>query len=158
MQSFIYQDMLEKPSELVLYHRVEYGGLGLHSCKCKALASLISTFLQTVANPRFHQSLYHNCLYRHYCLGQVDIPKPDLPPYYSQSFFDTIKKVIEHTPLNPVQMSLKQWYIYLLEEEITMEYVNDSQISKKTRVEALFPENNWDLAYHLSRLKGMSTE
>ena len=61
-KSYIYQDMLEKPSELALYRKVEHGGLGLHSCKCKALASLISTFLQTAANPRLQQSLYHNCL------------------------------------------------------------------------------------------------
>ena len=157
-KSYIYQDLLEKPSELVLYRRVEHGGLGLHSCKCKALASLISSFLQTAANPRFRQSLYHNCLYRYYCLGELDMPKPDLPPYYNQSFFDTIKNVIENTPLNPVHMSLKQWYNYLLEEEITKEYVNGVQRTKITRVEALFPQNNWDNAYYFSRLRGLSTE
>ena len=44
-KSYIYQDMLEKPNELVPYQKVQQGGLGLHNIKCKALASLISTFL-----------------------------------------------------------------------------------------------------------------
>jgi hypothetical protein len=81
-KSYIYQDMLEKPNELVLYRKVENGGLGLHSIKCKALASLIATFLQTAANPRFQQSLYHNCLYRYYCLEEDSLPKPDMPPEF----------------------------------------------------------------------------
>ena len=37
-KSYMYQDMLEKPSELVLYRKVEHGGLGLHNVKCKAMA------------------------------------------------------------------------------------------------------------------------
>ena len=62
-KSYMYQDMLEKPSELVLYRKVEDGGLGLHNVKCKAMASLISTFLQTAA------------LFRFYCLDKPDIPR-----------------------------------------------------------------------------------
>ena len=46
-KSYVYQDMLEKPSELILHRKVEQGGLGLHHIKIKALASLITTFLQT---------------------------------------------------------------------------------------------------------------
>ena len=157
-KSYVYQDMLEKPSELVLYRKVEDGGLGLHHCRCKALASLITTFLQTASNPRFQQSLYHNCLFRYYCLGEVDLPKPELPPYYSQQFFDTIRKVIQDTPLNPIHMSLKQWYYFLLEEEVTMEVVNEVQTKKVSRVEALHPDNPWENAYHFSRLKGLPTE
>ena len=73
---YIYQDMLEKPSELVLFRKVEQGGLGLHNTKYKALASLISTFLQTAANKNFRQSLNHSCLYRYYCLGDDSLRSP----------------------------------------------------------------------------------
>ena len=41
-KSYIYQDLLEKPDELMLYRKVEQGGLGLHNIKCKAKASLLS--------------------------------------------------------------------------------------------------------------------
>ena len=144
-KSYMYQDMLEKPNELVLYRKVEHGGLGLHNIMCKGLASLITTFLQTAASSRFQQSLYHNSLYRYYCLGDESVVKPDLPPYYNQSFFETIKKVKEKTPMNPVNMTLNQWYNFLLEEEVTMEVVDDEgrQQPKKCRVELLTPSNDW---------------
>ena len=159
-KSYIYQDMLEKPSELVLYRKVDHGGLGLHNIKCKALASLLTTFLQTAASTRFQQSLYHNSLYRYYCLGDDSLAKPDMPPYYTQSFFDVIKKVKENSPLNPVNMSVKQWYDYLLEEEVTMEVVDDEGRlqPKKCRVELLAPSNDWSKSFYLSRLRGLSTE
>ena len=37
-KSYIHQDLLEKPDELMLYRKVEQGGLGLHNVKCKAKA------------------------------------------------------------------------------------------------------------------------
>ena len=109
----LYQDMLEKPSELLLHRPVEEDGLGLHHLQSKALASLITTFLQTSANPSFQQSLYHSLLYRHHCLQDNSVPDIELPPYYSQHFFNTIREVIECSPLNTVRMSVKDWYRYL---------------------------------------------
>ena len=159
-KSYIFQDMLEKPSELVLFRKVDDGGLGLHSVKCKALASLITTFIQTAASSRFQQSLYHNSLYRYYCLDDDSLPKPELPPYYSQAFFDHIKKVKSDTPLNPVHMNAKQWYNYLLEEEVTLEVVDTDgrQVPKKCRIEQLQPNNDWTKSYHFARLRGLSTQ
>ena len=132
----------------------------MHHIKIKALASLITTFLQTAASKTFQQSLYHNTLYRIYCLGDDSLPKIERPPYYSQHFFTTIKKVINDSPLNPVNMTLKQWYDYLLEEEVTLEVVDDEgrQEPKKCRVELLYPNNSWHRSYHLSRVRGLSTE
>lgn len=151
--------MLEKPSELVLFRKVEQGGLGLHNTKYKALASLISTFLQTAANKNFQQSLYHSCLYRYYCLGDDSLEKPMMPPYYNQTFFDTIKKVVEDTPLNPIYMTVKQWYDFLI-EEVTMETVDmeGRQIPRKCRVELSYPDNDWAQSFHFSRLRGLSME
>ena len=48
-ESYIYQDMLDKPSELVLYRKVEQGGLGLHNTKCKSFSD--SHFPPTFSNP-----------------------------------------------------------------------------------------------------------
>ena len=44
-KSYLYQDLLQKPSKLVLFHPTVEGGLGLQHVKCKALAHLISVFL-----------------------------------------------------------------------------------------------------------------
>ena len=100
--------MLEKPAEVVLFRNTEQGGLGMHHIKCKAMASLITTFIQTAISNKFRRSLYHNSLYRYYCLDDKSIPKPDQPPYYSDFFFGLIRKIISDTPLNPAQMTLKQ--------------------------------------------------
>ena len=124
-KSWLYQDMFEKPGELLLYRPVEEGGLGLHHVKSKALAGLIVTFLQTAANPLFQQSLYHNLLYRRHCLDDATAPDLVPPPYYSRNFFGIIKEVIESTPLNPVHMTVKQWYRHLLEKDVTMEVIDE---------------------------------
>ena len=117
------------------------------------MASLISTFLQTAASNRYQQSLYHNTLFRFYCSDEQSLPKPDIPPYYNQEFFNIIKKVKEKTPLNPIYLTVKEWYNYLLEEEVTMEVVDEEgrQRAKLCRVEQLCPTN-------LARVRGLSME
>ena len=45
--------------------------------------------------------------------------------YNNLTFFGIIKQVEDNSSLNPVQMSVKQWYNYLLEEYVTMEVIDD---------------------------------
>ena len=47
VKSWLYQDQLEKPQEMVLYRSIMMGGLGLHNVKAKAQANLIRTFIET---------------------------------------------------------------------------------------------------------------
>ena len=159
-KGWLYQDMLEKPSELLLYRPTEEGGLGLHHIQSKALAGLITSFLQTAANPRFHTSLYHSLLYRRFCLLDDTVPELQPPPYYSIAFFNIIKDVLENSPLNPIQLSLKQWYKHLLEITVTKEKVDNEgrMVPKKSKVEEREPHLDWQLGTHLSRMKGMSPE
>ena len=143
-KSWLYQDMLEKPSELLLYRPVEEGGLGLHHVQSKAEASLISTFVQTAANPSFQNSLYHSLLYRRYCLLDETAAELEPPPYYSMKFFNIIRDVVKNTPLNPVHMSVKQWHRNLLETNVAMKRVDDEGriVSKKCKLEDLHPGLN----------------
>ena len=121
VKSWLFQDQLEKPPEMVLHTPVQMGGLGLHSVKYKAMASLIRTFLETAANPAFKHNLYHTLLYRVNVLDDDSVVNPPpLPPYYSAAFFSTIKNVKENTPLNVTTMSTAQWYRVLVEQDITM--------------------------------------
>ena len=78
----------------------------------------------------------------------------------SEVFFNTIKKVIDNSPLNPVHMTSKQWYTYLLEEKVTMEEMDEDgrRQLKKCRIEILYPDNDWQKSYQLCRLRGLSTE
>ena len=50
VKSYCYQDLYQKPSEVLLYRGVEEGGLGLHHLRSKSLANLISTFIQTACS------------------------------------------------------------------------------------------------------------
>ena len=67
-KSWIYQDILVKPEEMILHRPHHHGGLGLHSVKYKALAGFITTFIQTAANPVYRQNLLHSALFRKYVL------------------------------------------------------------------------------------------
>ena len=159
-KSWIYQDMLEKPNELLLYRPIDEGGLGLHHVQYKAMASLISTFLQTAANPRFQQSLYHSLLYRRHCLLDDTAPDVTLPPYYSRQMLNIIRDVVENSPLNPVHMTVQQWYRHLIETNVTMEKVDDEgrMKAKLCKVEEKDPGNNWQHSFQLARLKGLSPQ
>ena len=154
----MFQDMFQNPSELVVIQPVDQGGLGLHHVSCKATAHLICTFLQTAANPSYISSQFHSILFRYHVLGEEDLPNPGFTPYYTKTFFLTIKKVQEKSPLNPVQMTLGQWYQYLLEERVTMDEDGEGRREdKRCRVEELEPVVDWRRSFSLARLKGLST-
>ena len=99
-KSWLYQDTLAKPEEMVLHRPHNHGGLGIHSVKYKALAGLITTFLQTAANPAFRTNLLHSLLFRKFILEEDDVPGvPDqLPPYFTQELFEIIKTAKADNP------------------------------------------------------------
>ena len=102
---------LSRQQELVHFRPAAEGGLGLQHVQCKARAHLIATFLQTAANPQFISSQFHTALYRYHVLEEQEgVPSPGFTPYYKKDFFDTIKKVHSNSPLNPVHMTVGQWY------------------------------------------------
>ena len=68
VKSWMYQDCLEKPSELVLYRSSENEALGLFNVKIRALALLIRSFLETAINPSFIPSLFRQILYLYHVL------------------------------------------------------------------------------------------
>ena len=135
VKSWLLQDQLEKPAEMVLHRPIQMGGLGLHSVRYKALASLIRTFMETAAHPGFKHSLYHNTLYRVYVLEDTSIENPPPPPqYYPEMFFNTIRQVKADTPLNITTMTTSQWYRELVEKNVTMDGDRDNHMQYvKTR-------------------------
>ena len=98
LKSYCYQDLFQKPSEVLLYRGVEDGGLGLHHVQSKAQAHLISTFIQTAAGTNFLQSAFHSWLYRYHVDEHTQLTDPGYTPYYNKIFFNVIKDVKEKTP------------------------------------------------------------
>ena len=143
----------------MLHRPPSYGGLGLHSVKYKALAGLISTFLQTAANPAYNSNLLHTLLYRKYVLDEEDVPglPSQLPPYFSPDMFNTIKKVKNESPLNIIKMSERDWTRCLTEDFVTMEAdnVNGHRVFHPSRAELASPSTDWDHSWLLCRQQGL---
>ena len=159
VKSWLFQDQLEKPEEMILFRPISFGGLGLHNVKFKALASLTRTFMETAANPAFRQNLFHNLLYRTYVLEDESILRPPpMPPYFSASFFNNIRWVKENTPLNVATITTAQWYRVMLEQEVTMVQGNGSMEYIKSRVELASPGSDWESNWRRARLKGLGSE
>ena len=151
VKSWLYADMFEKPSETIMFRPASHGGLGVLCPKYRALACLIRTFMETAANPNFRRNQYHAQLFRYHVLEEHWLPNHGFPPYYSQHFFSMIKKVKNTTPLNPVYMTMNEWYTFLLEEKVTMRDIYDEGRKELVpcRVEAADSSYLWSEAYRL---------
>ena len=154
VKSWLFQDQLEKPEEMILFRPISMGGLGLHNVKIKALASLIRTFMETSVNPSFLHNMFHTILFRVYVLHDDSISSPPpLPPYFSVSFFNSIKWVKENTPLNVGTMTTAQWYRVLLEQEVTMQTMQNNTMEYiSSRSELASPCTDWELTWRRARL------
>ena len=82
VKSWLYQDMLLKPQEMMVYRQTELGGLGLYNVKVRSMATFIHTFLAQAISPLFPTNYYLNTLYRWHVLQQREIPDPGRPPYF----------------------------------------------------------------------------
>ena len=157
VKSWLYADLLEKPSEAVMCRPVSYGGLGVTSVRFKALAVLIRNFMETAANPKFRRSLLHSVLYRYHVLDDTSVPDPGYLPYYNQSFFETIKYVHLETPLNVTSMTTSEWTRILTEDCLTMDRAMDRKYIP-CKAELCNPGNDWDLSWRLCRLGGLGSD
>ena len=119
IKGWLYQDLLIKPQEIMMFRQVNEGGLAVHNVKVRAMAMLLHTFLSQAISPAFPASVYYSSLYRWHILEDRNIPNPGCPPYYSSHFFSIIKEVADNSPLNVAHLSVKQWYRLLLEQGIT---------------------------------------
>ena len=154
--------MFAKPEEMLLHRPPGHGGLGLHSVKYKALAGAISTFLQTAAHPAFRSNLLHTLLYRKYVLDETDVPGAPAqpPPYFSQDFFNIIRKVKSQTPLSIPTLSEGDWYKLLTEDYITMEANVDNELKqfRPCKAELASPTTDWTFSWSMCRQPGLSPE
>ena len=160
VKSWLFQDQLEKPEEMILHRPISMGGLGLHNVRMKAQASLIRTFLETAVNSNFQNNLLHTILYRVHVLGEhlLEDP-PSLPSYFSVSFFSTIRNVKENTPLNISTMTTAQWYRVLVEDNITMQEKEDkTREFIPSRAELASTNTDWPNTWRRARLKGLGTQ
>ena len=160
VKSWLYQDLLVKPAELVLYRPITHGGLGLMNVGVRSLALLIRTFLETSINPNFRHSLFHEHLFRYHVMGEHSLPDPGYTPYYNRDFFQTICYFRDTSCLNIASLSIKQWYRLLLEDKILMKAATEEAPTAllPLRCEELHPNNDWEQVWANLRMKGLGSE
>ena len=120
----------------------------------------MQTFMETAANPQFRHNLLHWHMFQYHVLGNHSLPNPGFLPYYSQSFFQTIRTVHEQTPLDVKTITISQWARVLTEDGLTMELVPnmDTRQYIPCKSELLSPNNDWQLSWRLCSLRGLSSE
>ena len=160
VKGWLYQDILIKPQEIMMYRQPEAGGLGVFNVKTRAMAMLIHTFLSQAISPLFTVNIYYNTLYRWHVLEERDLPNPGCPPFYSSTFFSIIKDVHENTPLNVQWITVKQWYRLLLEKGIT--HTSDDPSAPPLLIPSKFEQDNPEIdppaSYSLARKFGLAPE
>ena len=152
----MYADMLLKPEEIVLLRPTSNGGLGLISTKCKAMATLIHSFIEVAANPTFLNSQFLNSVFRAEVLNE-DLSRLNLPPYYNNEFFQVIRSA-KDSGNDIITMSTKAWYNFLLRDVIMSRDDNQLLVLSPCRIEQNLPDNNWSHIWHRARLKALSSD
>ena len=130
-KSWLYHDMLEKPSELILYRTRSEGGLGMHHIRSKSRAILTKSFLETSVSNKYIRNHYHNALFRWHVLEDKTMTDPGCPSYYSGDFFQSIKEVIERTSKSVDNLTSRDWYKIFLERNVTMEMSMTGTLTQK---------------------------
>ena len=160
VKSWLYQDCLEKPSELVLYRDSKDGGLGLLHVHIRSLALLIRAFIETSVHPSFRHSLYHETLYRFHVLDDNSVPDPGLTPYYDKTFFNIIKHYKNNSTMNIATLSTRQWYRMLLEDRVLMSREDENSVPTllPIRPELLHSNSDWPSIWARARMKGLGSD
>jgi hypothetical protein len=160
IKSWLYQDMLEKPPEFLMYRHPDQGGLGVTNVRVRAQALLIHSFLQQAISPTFLRNNYYNVMFRWHVLEERGFPNPGRPPYYSAYFFSTIQDVHLNTPHNVGFLSIKGWYVLLMERSVT--HTNEDPDSPplliSSTIEDRFPEIDHQRGYRVYRPKELTPD
>ena len=80
-KGWLYQDMLIKSQEMMLYRSPDFERLGLFNVKSRSMAILIHNFLLQAVCPMFPTNYYLNTLFRWHVLDDRTVAEPGRPPY-----------------------------------------------------------------------------
>ena len=158
VKAWLYADLLEKPSKIALHRPVEQGGLGLLCVQRRALAFLISSFLETATNPRFTRNLFHEWLLRFYVFDEP-LPKPVIPPYFRGDFFPTLRR-LQAASVNLKLCNVKIVYNFLMDDLLRVDVAQGDVLRPLAplRVEVGDPGVDWPRSWQLARLPALGPQ
>ena len=152
------QHLLIKPPEVLLYRKVEEGGLGLMHTEARCQAYLTKNFVEQGHIQSKNPSLYLQALYRKFVLHECIPGSLKRPPVYSLDFFLTIEEALQEEPGCLLSLSTRQWYTRIMERSVTAhkdpitghpEFLNTSQ-------ELLYPDADWLNVWSMKLTRGLS--
>ena len=112
--------------------------------------------METSLIPKFNHNQFHVALYLWHVEGRRDFVSPVQPPYYDNSFFDSIKKVKQQGILNLKTMTSGEWHMVLLEINVTHRLTASGREELlPCRIEANNPALDWDKIWALSATTGL---
>ena len=158
VKAWLYADLLEKPNKLALHRPVDQGGLGLLCVQRRALAFLISSFLETAISPRFSRNLYHEWLLRFYVFDE-QLPRPPIPPYFRGDFFPTLRR-LQSSSINLRLCNVKTIYNFLMDDLLRTDGVEGDGPPPLAplRVELSDPGVDWPRSWQLARLPALGPQ
>ena len=99
---------------------------------------------KTATSKKFKRNFFLEAIFRWFILKERNLIKPKLPPYYSEDMLGIISSVKEEG-FNLNTMSLKTWYKYLLEVQVTHTKSEDTSVLIPCRGERLAHVIDWGM-------------
>ena len=150
-KSWLYRDLLLKPSEIALYRKSSDGGLDLLNVEIRAKALMTHTFLQTACNPLYIRNMYHEALFRFHVLRDDSLEDPGFTPYFNENFFKILRSYHENNIGDLHDITIRRWYSLLLDAEC----LKSGEDLIPLKCEIRFPNIKWPETWRLSRLTGL---
>ena len=154
IKSWVSQELLRKPKELLLYRSKEDGGLGLVNVKARAMANLTRTFLQSVLS-----STYSSAIYKAFVKDDEDAKQiVKKPSFYPEAMFASVKEALRDLGGQIFSLTAKQWQTRLTENLATHVRDPTSGIVSllPSPAEESWPDSNWSQSRLNLSLRGLS--
>ena len=154
IRSWVSQELLKNPPEVLLYRDTSEGGLGLVNVHARAMANLIKNFVHIV-----HESLYMSTVFKAFVLEEDECKAlVRKPSFFPEIVYVLIKEAITDMRGNIFSLSTKQWQERLTMRSVT--HVRDPLTSchslLPTTAEEKAPQIDWNRCWSNMRLKGLS--
>ena len=154
IKSWVSQELLKKPKELLLFRNKEDGGLGLVNVQARAMANLTRSFLQSVPSSSYSMAIYKAFVQEEEDAKQL-VRKPS---YYPESMFTLVKEAFSDLGGQIFCLSAKQWQARVTENIVTHFRDPTSGVASllPSPVEETWPTHNWPQSRANLTLRGLS--
>ena len=152
--SWVTQELLKNPPEVLLFRNTTEGGLGLVDVSARAMANLTRNFLQSI-----HSSPYMLSIFKAFVLeeteGRALVRKSS---FFPEATYDLIKEAFLDIRCHIFSLSTKQWQDRITKKWST--HVRDPSLGTfsllSTPAEENCPAADWGQTWQNIRLRGLS--